>query len=158
MNWIKWLSTASQPFLMLHLFNVTVTPSLEVTLLLLHNCNFSTVMNHNLNISYAGCVICDPCGVATHMLWTADLARFYEGKHLSLRSISDLTFQIMSQVSYLGDVCQVKWLWQMLPYLKEKLTVYLTKTFLVPTSQHIRVSTKSKCLFEHRLPRQLLFI
>lgn len=54
-----WFST----FLILIPFNtvphVVVTPDCKI-LLLLHNCNFATVMNHNANICYAGYLICKP--------------------------------------------------------------------------------------------------
>lgn len=64
------------------------------------------------------------------MLWLFNVvakSSLYGDKHLSLRKISNMTFQPMSQVSDLEDVCQVKWLLQTLPYLKEKLTGYLIK-------------------------------
>ena len=42
----------------------TITPpNCKIILLLLHNCSFDTTMNHNINITYAGCLICDPFGV-----------------------------------------------------------------------------------------------
>ena len=51
-------------FLMLWLFNraphVVVTPNHKIISLLLHNCSFATVMNHNVNIWYAGYLIYDP--------------------------------------------------------------------------------------------------
>lgn len=30
--------------------------------LLYHNCNFGTIMNHNVDIQYTGYLICKPCG------------------------------------------------------------------------------------------------
>jgi hypothetical protein len=57
---------------MLSLFNTAphavVTPTHTITLLLLHKCNFATVMNHNVNIWHAGYLIDDPEGVTTHLL------------------------------------------------------------------------------------------
>lgn len=78
-------------------------------------------------ICYAGYVICDPCGVAAHILRTADVAKslFLLGQDFKPEKISD--FSNMSQVSDSEDGCQVKLFWQMLPYLKEKLTGCLTK-------------------------------
>jgi len=57
-------------FLMLWPFNtvpyVVVNPTIKLSLLLLHNCNFSTVMNHNLNICLQ-VVLGSPCKwVMTH--------------------------------------------------------------------------------------------
>ena len=47
---VQWFST----FLMLRPFNaaphVVVTPNHKIIALMLHNCNFATVMNHNVNI------------------------------------------------------------------------------------------------------------
>jgi hypothetical protein len=40
--------------------HVVLTPSHNIILLLLHNYNFATVMNYNVNISYAGYLTCDP--------------------------------------------------------------------------------------------------
>jgi hypothetical protein len=37
-------------------------PNYEIILLLLHNCNFATVMNYNVNIGDTGHLICNPCG------------------------------------------------------------------------------------------------
>lgn len=129
---------------MLWLFNVMVTPNHEITSLLLHKCNFVILLLLWITC-YAGYVTCDPCGVAAHMLRTADLGKssFYGDKILSLRK-SAIWPSNMSQMSDSGDGCQVKLFWQMLPYLKEKLTGYLTK--------HSWVSTKSKCLFDQLLP------
>lgn len=103
-------------------------------------------------ICYAGYVICDPCGVAAHILRTADVAKslFLPGQDFKPEKISD--FSNMSQVSDSEDGCQVKLFWQILPYLKKKPNWMFNKTFLIPTSQHFRVSTKSKCLFDHLLP------
>jgi hypothetical protein len=46
---VQWFST----LLMLQPFNtvpyVVVTPAIKLLSLLLHNCNFATVMNHNVN-------------------------------------------------------------------------------------------------------------
>lgn len=50
--------------LMLQPFNtvppVVVTPNHDIILLLLHNSNFDTVVNHNISIQYAGYLIYDP--------------------------------------------------------------------------------------------------
>ncbi|ERE68548.1 hypothetical protein H671_7g17857, partial [Cricetulus griseus] len=40
---------------------VVTPPTITLFLLLLHNCNFATVMNHNVHIEYAGYLIGDPC-------------------------------------------------------------------------------------------------
>lgn len=40
--------------------HVVVTPTIKLFSLLLDNCNFSTVISHNVNIWYEGHVICDP--------------------------------------------------------------------------------------------------
>jgi hypothetical protein len=57
----QWFST----FLMLQAFNifphVVVNPNHKLILLLLCNCHFSTVMNHNVNIWYAEHQLYDPC-------------------------------------------------------------------------------------------------
>jgi hypothetical protein len=57
----QWLST----FLMLGPFNtvppVVVTPKHKIVLLQLHNCNFATFANLNVNIWYTGYMICNPC-------------------------------------------------------------------------------------------------
>ena len=60
--------------------HVVVTPTLKLFLLLYHNCSFATVMNLNVNIWYAGYLICDPLWkiirlprVVTHRLRTIDL-------------------------------------------------------------------------------------
>lgn len=121
MSW--WLPTTKS----LHCYSISV-----ILLLLWITC-------------YAGYGTCDPRGVAAHMLRTADLGKssFYGDKILSLRK-SVIWPSNMSQMSDSGDDCQVKLFWQVLPYLKEKLTGYLTK--------HSWVSTKSKCLFDHLLP------
>ena len=37
------------------------TPTITLLSLLLRSCKFSTVMNLDVNICYAGCPICDPC-------------------------------------------------------------------------------------------------
>jgi hypothetical protein len=62
-------------FLMLWPFNtvphVVVTPNHDIIWLLLHNCNFSTIMNHNINIWYVGYIIGNSKGVMTHRLRTA---------------------------------------------------------------------------------------
>ena len=42
--------------------HVVVTPTIKLSLLLIYNCNFTTVMNHNVNIVYAGCLICSSRG------------------------------------------------------------------------------------------------
>jgi hypothetical protein len=51
--------------LMLQPFNtgphVVLTPHHKIISLLLHNWNFATVLNHNVNIWYAENLICDPC-------------------------------------------------------------------------------------------------
>lgn len=51
-------------FLMLQPSNtvshVVVTTDYKFISLLLHNCNFASVMNHNVNIWYAGYLISDP--------------------------------------------------------------------------------------------------
>ena len=56
----QWFSTVwmQRPFNTLP--HVVLTPNHEIILLLLHNCNFATVMNSNVNIWLAGCLICDP--------------------------------------------------------------------------------------------------
>jgi hypothetical protein len=41
--------------------HAAVTPNHKIPSLLLHNCNFATVMNLNVNIWYAGCLICNSC-------------------------------------------------------------------------------------------------
>jgi hypothetical protein len=38
-----------------------VTLNYKIILLLFHNCNFATVMNHNVNIWYAGYLMYEPC-------------------------------------------------------------------------------------------------
>ena len=38
---------------------VVVTHNHKIIMLLLHNCNFATVMNHNVNKLYIGYLICD---------------------------------------------------------------------------------------------------
>ena len=40
--------------------NVVVTPSVELFLLLLHNCHFATAVNHNVNILCFMMVLGDP--------------------------------------------------------------------------------------------------
>ena len=64
-----WVST----FLILQLLNtvshVVVNPNHKIISLLLHNCNFATVVNHNVNILYAGYLICNsPKVVMVHRL------------------------------------------------------------------------------------------
>ena len=60
----QWFS----PFLTLQLSipapQVVGTPKHKVTLLLLHSCNFATVISGDANICYAGYLICDLCGCA----------------------------------------------------------------------------------------------
>jgi hypothetical protein len=54
---------------------VTPSPNHTINWLLLHNCNFAAVMNHNVNIQYAGYVTWDPCerGIRPPKgLWTTD--------------------------------------------------------------------------------------
>ena len=53
--------------------HVVVTPNYKIILWLLHNCNVVTVINHNVNIWYAGYLICDLKGVTTHRLRTTGL-------------------------------------------------------------------------------------
>lgn len=54
-----WFAT----FLILQSFNsvphTVVNPNHEIILLLLHNCNFATILNHNVNIWYVEYLICD---------------------------------------------------------------------------------------------------
>ena len=56
--------------------------TIELSLLLLHNCNFATVMNCNISVGYAGYQVCDhrvrvvktpTNGLLTHRLRTAAL-------------------------------------------------------------------------------------
>jgi hypothetical protein len=57
-------------FLTLRLFNAVLhvvwALNHSIISLLLHNCNFPIVMNHNVNIWCAGYLICDLEGVPTH--------------------------------------------------------------------------------------------
>jgi hypothetical protein len=56
----QWLS----PFLMLRPFNAAphvLTPTIKLFSMLLQNCNFSTVMSHNINTWYVGYLIFNPC-------------------------------------------------------------------------------------------------
>lgn len=53
--------------------HVLVTHNHKVILLLLRNCCVSTVMNPNVRIWYADCLIWDPQGDMTHLLRTASL-------------------------------------------------------------------------------------
>jgi hypothetical protein len=53
------------PFLMLQPFNgvshvVVTPPTIKISSLLLHNHMFATIMNHIVNIRYAGSLMCDP--------------------------------------------------------------------------------------------------
>ena len=41
---------------------MTLPPTMKLYSLLLHNCNFATVVNSNTNISYSGYLIWDPGG------------------------------------------------------------------------------------------------
>jgi hypothetical protein len=77
----QWLST----FLMLSPFHtvphVVVTPTIKLSSLLLLNCNFATVMNHNIKYLRFLMVLGDSCekvirlpkGMGTHRLRTAAL-------------------------------------------------------------------------------------
>jgi hypothetical protein len=73
---VQWFST----FLMPWPFNivpcVVTTFSHKIILLLLHNCNFTTVMNCNINIWNAG--------VASHRLWDVRNAVLVSQRDLSL--------------------------------------------------------------------------
>jgi hypothetical protein len=53
------LSNAAVPFC--DDLTTTTTITIKLFLYLLHNCNFSTVMNCDVNTGYAGYLICDPC-------------------------------------------------------------------------------------------------
>jgi hypothetical protein len=63
-------SRAFLTFLMLWLFNtvlhVVLTPSIKLLFFLLHNCNFVTVTNHNVNIWYSGYLIWGPHPQKSH--------------------------------------------------------------------------------------------
>lgn len=52
---------------------MTIPPNHKIISLLPHNCNFTTNVNHNVNIWYAGYVIRNPKGVGTHGLRTSVL-------------------------------------------------------------------------------------
>lgn len=58
------LDTGFSAFLILRPFNtvphVVVTANRKIISLLLYNCNFASVLNCNVNIWYAGHLICDP--------------------------------------------------------------------------------------------------
>lgn len=63
-------------FLMLQSFETfphVVFSKDTITLLLLHNSNFATIMNSNVNICYAKYLICYPWGVVTQRLSTTGL-------------------------------------------------------------------------------------
>lgn len=57
---VQWSSTSlmQRPFSTVPY--IVVTPKHKIILLPLHNCNFDTAMNHDLNIWYVGYLICDP--------------------------------------------------------------------------------------------------
>lgn len=48
----QWFSTFPMPHLFKTVPHVVVTSNHEIISLLLHNCNFTTLMNHNVNIWY----------------------------------------------------------------------------------------------------------
>ena len=54
--------------------HVMVTDNPKIISLLLHNCNFATVMNHNVNFWYAGNLYVTPMkGLLTYTLRTATI-------------------------------------------------------------------------------------
>ena len=55
--------------------HVVVTPNYKIISLLLHNCDFATAINCNVNIRYAGYLAmrATPVGVVSHWLRTTTL-------------------------------------------------------------------------------------
>ena len=49
--------------------HVVGTPNHKITSLLLHNCKFASGLNHDVNIWYAGYLICNPFAVKRSWLW-----------------------------------------------------------------------------------------
>jgi hypothetical protein len=57
---IQWFSTFLLLWPLIQFLLVWWPPAMNLFSLLLHNCSFAIVMNCNVSIWYAGCLLCDP--------------------------------------------------------------------------------------------------